>query len=130
MQIPGGSRYPYWYRGISTSLIIDSMCDSQAHSFPRCLCFSDIDECASKPCDPNGQCIDGVNSYTCECNAGYTGKHCEKSKRECRTCFLSRDIHSPIINLLRGKKRGKTRCDKCVGIVQQTWYQQTDIRIR
>jgi Notch-like protein len=45
--------------------------------------FPDIDECSGKPCEPNGKCIDGVNSYTCECDAGYTGKHCETSKRNC-----------------------------------------------
>ena len=43
--------------------------------------FLDIDDCADKPCDPNGKCVDGVNSYTCDCDAGYTGKHCEISKR-------------------------------------------------
>ena len=48
---------------------------------------SDIDECAGKPCAPNGRCIDGVNSYTCECDAGYTGKHCEKSKRSLLALF-------------------------------------------
>ena len=65
-------------------LINNCMCDSQTHSFPQCFfCFSDIDECVSKPCDPNGKCIDGVNSYTCQCDAGYTGKYCEESKRNC-----------------------------------------------
>ena len=48
------------------------------HSFN--IFSSDIDECGSLPCQPNGKCIDGVNSYTCQCNSGYEGKHCENSK--------------------------------------------------
>ncbi|XP_028392609.1 fibropellin-3-like [Dendronephthya gigantea] len=42
-----------------------------------------IDECGSLPCRPNGKCIDGVNSYTCQCNAGYKGKHCETKTDKC-----------------------------------------------
>ncbi len=44
------------------------------------LWFSDIDECASTPCQNGGTCNDDVNSYTCTCNAGYTGSDCETGK--------------------------------------------------
>ena len=40
----------------------------------------DIDECSSAPCLNNGNCIDDVNGYTCNCKAGYTGNHCEISE--------------------------------------------------
>ena len=33
----------------------------------------DIDECISNPCITNSTCIDGINSYTCECKEGFTG---------------------------------------------------------
>ena len=41
------------------------------------LVFPDIDECGSNPCANRGTCIDGVNSFTCSCVEGYTGRDCE-----------------------------------------------------
>ena len=38
--------------------------------------FLEIDECDSNPC-VNGDCIDLVNKYTCDCLPGYTGPKCE-----------------------------------------------------
>ena len=40
----------------------------------------DINECASNPCQNEGTCTDGVNSYTCACATGYTDGECETSK--------------------------------------------------
>ena len=40
----------------------------------------DVDECGSNPCQNGGTCMDGVNSYTCSCAAGYTGQHCETGR--------------------------------------------------
>ena len=37
----------------------------------------DIDDCASAPCQNGGTCVDGINSYTCNCVYGYTGDHCQ-----------------------------------------------------
>ena len=37
---------------------------------------TNIDDCASNPCQNNGTCIDGVNAYTCACTADYTGQTC------------------------------------------------------
>ena len=41
---------------------------------------ADINECEGKNCSDNGFCQDGINNYTCTCDAGYTGKDCEISK--------------------------------------------------
>ena len=38
---------------------------------------SDIDECASNPCDNGGTCDDLVNGYRCQCADGYTGEQCK-----------------------------------------------------
>ena len=55
------------------------------------ILFSDINECASQPCEHDGQCEDGVNSFKCHCEAGYTGVRCETGKisSQLRAC----DIH-------------------------------------
>ena len=45
------------------------------HNFTH-FALSDNDECASSPCF-NGKCIDGVDSYTCNCNPRYSGLQCE-----------------------------------------------------
>ena len=42
--------------------------------------FVDIDDCNPNPCANGGTCTDGVDSYTCQCAAGYTGPNCNTSK--------------------------------------------------
>ena len=39
--------------------------------------FSDINECASNPCQNGGNCTDGVNGHECDCPEFYTGDNCE-----------------------------------------------------
>jgi len=40
-------------------------------------CETDIDDCASVQCQNGGECIDDVNSYTCECARSFEGTSCE-----------------------------------------------------
>ncbi|CAG2198032.1 unnamed protein product [Mytilus edulis] len=44
---------------------------------------SDIDECASTPCQNGGTCADLINRYTCTCDSGYTGILCDENYDEC-----------------------------------------------
>ena len=39
--------------------------------------YSDIDECSSSPCKNNGTCRDHVNTYSCLCMAGFSGRDCQ-----------------------------------------------------
>ena len=41
---------------------------------------TDIDECATDPCQNGGTCIDQVNGYQCQCTAGYTDLQCQTGK--------------------------------------------------
>ena len=38
---------------------------------------TDIDECASAPCQNGGTCIDQINGYMCQCVPGYTDVLCQ-----------------------------------------------------
>ena len=39
----------------------------------------DINDCASTPCMNEGICVDGINSFTCNCPHGFIGKDCSIS---------------------------------------------------
>ena len=45
----------------------------------ECICVTGIDFCKSKPC-LKGMCVNLIDKpgYTCMCDNGYTGKHCDK----------------------------------------------------
>ncbi|XP_051945836.1 protein eyes shut homolog [Xyrauchen texanus] len=51
--------------------------------FEGTRCEIDSDECVSRPCQNQGRCVDGVNSYSCFCNPGFSGQHCEEDINEC-----------------------------------------------
>ena len=44
--------------------------------FERDTNFLDIDDCVSHTCANGGFCVDGLNSYLCNCSADYPGERC------------------------------------------------------
>eukprot|EP00058_Branchiostoma_floridae_P006280 XP_002591768.1 hypothetical protein BRAFLDRAFT_83542 [Branchiostoma floridae] len=38
----------------------------------------DTDDCQSNPCKNGGTCVDGLNSYSCNCTNGFSGDTCEE----------------------------------------------------
>jgi hypothetical protein len=42
----------------------------------------DFDDCVNSNCS-NGTCVNGVDKYTCDCDAGYTGDFCEQNVDDC-----------------------------------------------
>ena len=50
--------------------------------------FSDNDECASSPCQNGGACVDGVNSFACNCLPGYSGATCTISEESFPSSLL------------------------------------------
>ena len=42
--------------------------------------LTDIDDCHPNECLNGGVCVDGVNSFKCDCKHGFTGDICNTSK--------------------------------------------------
>ncbi|XP_060565067.1 fibropellin-1-like isoform X2 [Ruditapes philippinarum] len=47
------------------------------------LACSEINECATNPCQNGATCVDQIASYACTCVAGYDGNDCENNINEC-----------------------------------------------
>ncbi len=47
------------------------------------LWISNVDVCEFQNCCGNGECIDGINSYTCVCNIGFTGMNYKTNVDDC-----------------------------------------------
>jgi Notch-like protein len=56
------------------------MCDA---GFTGANCDITIVNCNGVTCSGNGQCVEGMNSYTCSCNIGFTGMLCETNIDDC-----------------------------------------------
>ena len=44
-------------------------------------------------CGVNRHCIDGLNTFTCVCDDGYTGEHCEVEINECERLNITCSEH-------------------------------------
>ena len=65
-------RKGFWYNADSTAIKIIIYIN-------HCVYLADIDDCVGVTCSGHGTCMDGVNSHSCNCTAGYTGSMCETS---------------------------------------------------
>ena len=75
------------YGFVTMDLNITVLCAAEHFEGPDCTecvpgftgtdCQTNIDDCEDVDCSRNGQCLDGVNSFTCECAPGYTGLLCD-----------------------------------------------------
>ena len=53
-------------------------CSECAPGFTGSLCEFNIDDCTGVDCSGHGQCVDGVNSFSCSCDLGFTGAMCNR----------------------------------------------------
>ena len=53
----------------------------KAHRIIRQLFFlKDVNEGVEDPCKNGGIFLDGINAYSCTCDSGYSGFHCETGR--------------------------------------------------
>ncbi|CAG2256339.1 unnamed protein product [Mytilus edulis] len=58
--------------------------------------YSSIDDCLGIECLNNGKCVDFPGSYTCKCEEGFEGEHCEFDINEC--LYLNGGCHDQCLN--------------------------------
>lgn len=59
-----------------------------------------VNHCVNDPCE-NGQCLNKLNSYICNCSAGFTGKNCEISKQSkfCHTIIILHTLSLLVVQV-------------------------------
>ena len=77
----------------SVCLFIVLICESSL--------FSDINDCASSPCQNNGTCHDMVNDFNCSCVAGFTDKMCQTSESASKPPWCS--LETKLVDHLQAK---------------------------
>ena len=96
-----------------------------------------INNCASSPCQNDGQCIDGINSFTCTCVAGWSGATCEitrllgggndGSATNLQACIGECDSDAQCAPGLRCfQQSGHKHVPGCFGLTKADWDYCTD----
>jgi len=53
------------------------------HRHVESNCETNINECATSPCQNGGTCVDGVGAFTCNCGTGFSGVSCGTQVQRC-----------------------------------------------
>jgi hypothetical protein len=71
------------------------ICNCTGTGFTGEFCKENIDDCANVVCEHDGTCVDGINSFKCNCHPGYTGSLCDIDIDECASspCFSYQNDH-------------------------------------
>ncbi|XP_072025991.1 uncharacterized protein [Amphiura filiformis] len=64
---------------------VDDCFDTSDEASNLCNASGKTNECASSPCQNDGQCEDGFGRYTCICESSWAGINCEIYIYECRS---------------------------------------------
>ena len=59
--------------------------------------FSEIDECESSPCLNEATCVDLVDSFECQCVAGFAGTTCETGNESLLVKYEKSDLVLPLL---------------------------------
>jgi len=81
---------------IGLSLTVYASCQGKVIAIN--IQISVIDDCNPNPCENGGNCTDGVNTFTCDCEEDFTGMRCEGSKYQLKL-YTSSNVYSCGCNL-------------------------------
>src|SRR6185437_5379312 len=86
----------------------DGLCIHPSPNTTACLCpagysgntcQTQIDDCASTPCQNGAMCVDDINAYRCNCSTGYTGTLCQQIIDYCVSFPCQNNAHcDPVVN--------------------------------
>lgn len=111
----------FQYRGIYCEEFIDlcqttmnsslclngGLCQISNHSmqcsclagFTGLFCETNIDDCYTKPCSPNGECLDLVNGYQCQCKSGWYGYNCDRQQKDLAKSLINPSRTATVFHL-------------------------------
>ena len=46
-------------------------------------CDIEVDNCVGVKCSGNGECVDGIETFSCTCDPGFTGEFCQTNVDDC-----------------------------------------------
>lgn len=72
-----------WRYKISRLFYVTHIYFERNSLFIRIYFFQDVDECQNMVCPDNSECINGIGSYTCQCENGYEDDGTGKCKGNC-----------------------------------------------
>ena len=94
-----GSKFPFAFIAIFSQfmsgfkrLANSSHFQLYQSSLIQAFVFCIVTHCHSNPCKNGGKCLSDLNSYSCLCDAGYTGTNCEKGKVHSNLLKISSNI--------------------------------------
>ena len=54
-----------------------------------CVLITEINHCASEPCENGGTCTNHMTGVTCECHPDYIGAMCDNGELCLKKCTIS-----------------------------------------